>query len=318
RNYRRYLVAGVSLGALSALPTGVAAQTVTCDPVAQNGCELTDNDPTVELTMIMSEAGDDFFYGDSVAGDGGVAVVVSSTTDPNGGLFVLAGTAATGDALLSFSNAGTATIGAVVEAGGAAAQNADATIALWAAINVDAQAPNGTATASLDNSGAVNVLASAEAVSTGANGDADATVPLGALLVAHDAEAAVVNVDNAGEFNVGADAIAGGTTAQADAFVLGGIVAAGTSADSVDVNITNSGLIGVDALADADAADATGANARASATALLGVAGAAIDFSSADISLTNSAGGVISVDAVANANAVDTTGTANFADADAL
>src|SRR5690606_17033479 len=112
RNYRRYLVAGVSLGALSALPAGAATtSTVNCDLGAPAGCVQTPAaDDTVDLTMIMSDAGNQEFYGQTTAGAGTINANVSTTAN---GEFLQQGTATTGDATLAITNSGTATIGAV-------------------------------------------------------------------------------------------------------------------------------------------------------------------------------------------------------------
>src|SRR5690606_25107713 len=71
RNYRRFLVAGVSLGALSALPVAAAVtSTVNCDPGTQNGCDQTASSDEVDLTLVISGAGDTFAYGVTDTADG--------------------------------------------------------------------------------------------------------------------------------------------------------------------------------------------------------------------------------------------------------
>src|SRR5512138_3620927 len=112
RNYRRYLVAGVSLGALSALPLGAATtSTVNCDPGLQNGCDQVPGaDDTVDLTLVISDAGDDYFYGVTDTNDGAATASVTSTAN---GRIYQSGTATGGDATLLISNLGTAAIGAI-------------------------------------------------------------------------------------------------------------------------------------------------------------------------------------------------------------
>src|SRR5690606_951445 len=115
RHYRRFLVASVSLGALSALPAGAATtSTVNCDPGVQNGCDLSISDPTgVDLTLVISGAGDDYFYGESGA-------ATASVTGTANGEIHQRGTATAGDAGLVIENLGSAMIGAVATTSGAA------------------------------------------------------------------------------------------------------------------------------------------------------------------------------------------------------
>src|SRR5690606_29920015 len=165
RNYRRYLVAGVSLGALSALPVGAATtSTVNCDLGAPAGCSQAPGaDDTVDLTLIISDAGNQETYGVIDVTPTAANALVATTADgkmEQTGLATGGTTAAPALAFVEISNAGTATIGAIATASGAAAQAANANVT-GVAINQVANATGtaGSALAVFDNSGSLNVLA---------------------------------------------------------------------------------------------------------------------------------------------------------------
>ena len=251
RNLRRFLTAGVSLGALAAVPGHAATVTTeTADPGVQNGFDQTYSDDTVDITLVLSDIGDDFFYGVTDTADGAATAIVSSTTDPNGGLIWQTGTATAGDATLVLSNVGTATVGAIATASGAGAQTAVASVGTGvgttAAIyqGAFATATTGAADAAFANSGVVNVLASANAISTAATAEATAHIETGLWQQAQGGVSGSASILNDGDISISAvaNATASEGTASANTDILHGIYqTASASLGDASVSLTNNG-----------------------------------------------------------------------------
>jgi len=252
-----------------------------------------------------------------------VSLTNSGTIDVGARATAVGATAATANALLphngvnqeagdadvasvSLTNSGTINIDAVALAdptGRALANAFIATSSDSAGIRQDAFAENldVSATASLTNSGNINIEASATA-SGGTSGDANARVHHGITQVADHANAASVTLTNSGTIDIGANAFASGSSAFAHATVTRGIEQFATGDSSLlstaTASLTNSGTINIHAKATAIG----GTFASAIVSVSTGVRQEALDAVVKTESFTNS--GTFNVSAHASASAV--------------